>query len=265
MYGLKSMLLEEKNRLQEIAEKTRNQLKDAPTGSLRVSKSNNRIQYYHCTEDNHLKNGKYLHQAEEELVRQLAQKGYDEKVLRLVEKRLRQLRCIAEAYQDDEIENLYLREHEARRKIICPVEPTWNQRLEQWMSEKYEGKGFGDGNPMIYSEKGERMRSKSEKILADYFYRKNIPYKYERPLSLKGYGIVYPDFTFLSRRTGKEIYWEHEGRMDDPEYARSAIKKIQTYEENGIYAGDRLILTYETETTILNTKDIARKVNRYLI
>lgn len=52
--------------------------------------------------------------------------------------------------------------------------------------------------------------------------------------------------------------------MDDPEYARAAIKKIQTYEDNGIYVGDRLILTFETETTILNTKDIERNVKRYL-
>ena len=185
--------------------------------------------------------------------------------MRLVEKRLRQIRCIAEEYQDDEIEKLFLGEHEARQKLICPAELTWNQQLEQWMLEKYEGKGFSDGNPIIYSERGERVRSKSEKILSDYFYRKNIPYKYEKPLFLKGYGIVYPDFTFLSKRIKKEIYWEHQGRMDDPEYARTAIKKIQTYEENGIYVGDRLILTFETQTTILNTKDIERNVKRYLL
>lgn len=264
MYGLKEMLSEEKNRLQKIEEKTRNQLKDAPKGSLRISKSNKHIQYYHCTEGHPHKNGIYLHRTEEKLVRQLAQKGYDEQVLRLVEKRLRQIRRIAEEYQDDEIEKLFLREHEARQKLICPAELTWNQQLEQWMLEKYEGKGFNDVNPIIYSERGERVRSKSEKILSDYFYRKNIPYKYEKPLLLKGYGIVYPDFTFLSKRTRKEIYWEHEGRMDDPEYARTAIKKIQTYEDNGIYVGDRLILTFETETTILNTKDIERNVKRYL-
>lgn len=264
MYGLREMLLEEKNRLQKIEEKTRNQLKDAPKGSLRISKSNKHIQYYHCAEGNPHKKGTYLHKTDEGLARKLAQKAYDEKVLRLVEKRLRQIRCIAEEYQDDEMEKLFLKEHEARQKFICPAEPTWNQQLEQWMLEKYEGKGFSDGNPIIYSERGERVRSKSEKILSDYFYRKNIPYKYEKPLLLKGYGIVYPDFTFLSKRTGKEIYWEHEGRMDDPEYARAAIKKIQTYEDNGIYVGDRLILTFETETTILNTKDIERNVKRYL-
>lgn len=265
MYGLKEMLRKEKDRLQRIEEKTRNRLKNTPEGKLRISKSNNHIQYYHCTVENPKKNGKYLHKTEEKLVCQLAQKEYDEKVLRLVEKRLRQLRRIAEEYQDDEIENLFLREHEARQRFICPVEQTWNQQLEQWLQEKYEGKGFGDGTPIIYSEKGERIRSKSEKILADYFYRKDIPYKYEKPLYLKGYGIVYPDFTFLSKRTRKEIYWEHEGRMDDSEYAKTAIKKIKTYEDNGIYLGENLILTFETETNVLSTKDIERNVTRFLI
>lgn len=265
MYGLKELLLEEKARLQEIEEKTRNQLKDAPKGTLRISKSNDHIQYYHCTEENPQKNGIYLRKTEEELVHRLAQKVYDEKVLRLVEKRLRQIKRIAEEYQDDEIEKIFLKEHEARQKLICPVELTWEQKLEQWMQEEYEGKGFKEGTSLIYSDRGERVRSKSEKILADYFYHNNIPYKYEKPLQLTGYGVVYPDFTFLSKRTGKEIYWEHEGRMDDPGYAKAAIKKIETYEDNGIYIGERLILTFETESITLSRKDIERNVKRYLV
>ena len=104
------------------------------------------------------------------------------------------------------------------------------------------------------------MRSKSEKILADYFFRNNIPYKYEKPLILKGYGTVYPDFTLFSPRLRKEIYWEHEGRMDDPVYARNAVKIIYSYEQNGIFEGERLILTYETEETVMNTRDIERKL-----
>lgn len=265
MYGLKEMLLEERTRLQKIEEKMRNQLTDAPEGTLRVSKSNNRIQYYHCTEESPRKNGIYLRKNEEELAHQLAQKEYDEKILRLVEKRLRQIRRIAEEYEDDEIEKIFLREHEARQKLICPVEVTWKQQLEQWMSEKYEGKGFKEGTPIIYSDSGERVRSKSEKILADYFYHNNIPYKYEKPLVLAGYGVVYPDFTFLSKRTKKEIYWEHEGRMDDPGYAKSAIKKIESYENSNIYVGERLILTFETESSVLSRTSIERNVKRYLM
>ena len=53
--------------------------------------------------------------------------------------------------------------------------------------------------------------------------------------------------------------------MDDPNYAKSAIKKIQMYENNDIFVGERLILTYETATTVLNTRDIERKVEKYLL
>ena len=105
----------------------------------------------------------------------------------------------------------------------------------------------------------------TEKILADYFYRKNILYKYEKPLYLKGYGTVYPDFTFLSKKTEQEIYWEHEGMMDKQEYARSAVRKIESYQKNEIYPGDRLILTFETEQSILNPKIVENLVNRYLL
>ena len=37
--------------------------------------------------------------------------------------------------------------------------------------------------------------------------------------------IVYPDFTFLSRKTKQEIYWEHDGRMDDPGMPRTQSEK----------------------------------------
>ena len=101
--------------------------------------------------------------------------------------------------------------------------------------------------------------------MADYFFRNGIEYKYECPLYLKGIGLIYPDFTFFSRETGKEIYWEHNGKVDDPAYARKMVQKIQAYENNGIYPGERLILTFETEQTILNTGKIKQIIRKYLI
>ena len=132
------------------------------------------------------------------------------------------------------------------------------------MKKNIRGK-FKEGTPLILTEKGERVRSKSEKILADYFYRKNILYKYEKPLHLKGYGTVYPDFTFLSKKTYQEIYWEHEGMMDKQDYARAAVRKIELYQINHVYPGDRLIITFETEQNVLNSKIIENLIEKYLI
>lgn len=77
------------------------------------------------------------------------------------------------------------------------------------------------------TERGERVRSKSEKIMADYFHRHSIEYKYECPIYLKGMGMVYPDFTFLSKKLEKEVYWEHCGMVDESSYARNMVRKIE--------------------------------------
>lgn len=155
--------------------------------------------------------------------------------------------------------------HTQRQLLVTPIEPIWEKELARWYDSEYHGKEFYEGTAEIVTEKGERVRSKSEKILADYFYRNNILYQYEKPLYLKGYGTVYPDFTFLSKKTWKEIYWEHEGMMDKPEYAKSAVKKIESYQRNGIHLGERLILTFETELTVLNSQIVEELVEKYLV
>lgn len=263
MVGLKEMLLAEQRRLEKIIHTSQRELKNAPEGTLRLSTSQNRPQYYHCTK-NSKKNGTYISRENKFLIQQLAQKSYNEKVLKCAEKRLSQIRKITKDYNDHEIEEIFEKEHIERKKLIQPVEPTWEQKMKSWAAEVYQRKEFQDNVPLIFTERGERVRSKSEKIMADYFFRNNIEYKYERPLLLKGYGTVYPDFTFLSRRTGEEIYWEHDGKMDDPTYARNAVKKIEAYENNNIFPGERLILTFETEYTILSTKTIEKLVEKYL-
>ena len=257
MYNLRVLLLREQKRLERIQEKVIDNLKDVPPGTLRVSCGKNWTQYYHCMPDGK-KNGKYIPKSEENLIRRLAQKAYDEKILKLTKKRLSQIKRITRDYEEEEIEDVFSKEHMGRQKWIRPVEPTWKQQLEEWMSKDYRRKEFQEDAPIIMTNRGERVRSKSEKILADYFFQKGIIYKYECPLYLKGIGVVHPDFTFLSRKTRQEIYWEHDGRMDDPIYAQNAIRKIQAYEKNGIYPGERLILTFETTKNVLDMELVSR-------
>ena len=261
MYGLRELLLQEQKRLQSIIANISKSKAATPKGRLRISVDHGVTRFYQCIDDRY---GEYIPRENIQLPRQLAQKAYNETVLKTAETRAKRItRCLKD-YSDDEIEQLFTSLHPERQKLITPVEPTFRQLQEQWYSEPYVGKAFKEGLPVIYSEKGERVRSKSEKILADFFYRNNIPYKYEKPLTLSGYGIVYPDFTFFSKKLRKEIYWEHEGMMDKPEYAQKAVKKINTYQMNKIYPGDRLILTFETELDVLNMKIVNELVDKYL-
>ena len=263
MKGLRDLLLKEQFRLQTIIKDTKNRLKNAPRGRLRLAKSHDYVQYYWCVDGK--RSGDYIPKGNETLVQQLAQKSYDERILQLAEKRYSQIKRLVKDYTDDELESIYFKEHPERQKFIEPVEPTWEQRMNEWISKEYDGKEFNEDMPVILTERGERVRSKSEKIMADYFYRNGIEYKYECPLYLKGMGIVYPDFTFLSKKTGREVYWEHNGKCDDISYARNMVRKINAYENNGIFQGERLILTYETEQSILSTKKIEQMIEKYLL
>lgn len=251
MYGLRGMLEAELSRMKELEQMANMQLKGLPKGSVRISVSNNQIQYYYRCEGNNDKNGKYLHRDEVALAYQISQRKYDEGMLKLLKRRIRQLETLLSDYQDDEMEKVYYRETALRRKLITPLEKTWEKLQTEWIAQEFKIKPFNDSAAEIYADKGHRVRSKSEKILADFFYRNNIPYHYEKPLYLEGYGTVYPDFTFLSRKNKTEIYWEHEGMMDNANYVNKVLKKHEAYEKNGIYIGDRLIITQETTEYIL--------------
>ena len=253
MNGLKEQLMEEEKRLAAIEQKVEEELGHMPNGKLRLSNSRGYIKYYHCT-DKSQKRGKYIQVGDKNLVKQLSQKEYDEKIIAIARKRRKQIQRIIKDYNDDEIERVFLKQHPERQRLIIPVEPTWDQMMTEWMREQYTGKGFEEGTTVILSERGERVRSKSEKIIADFLFNNNIPYKYERHLKLKGAGIIFPDFTILSPKTRKEVLWEHFGLMDDPQYAQNAIRKINCYEENEILIGESLITTFETTKTVLNTK-----------
>ena len=115
MKGLKNKLLEEQERLECIIKFQKAQLKNVPEGSLRLSKSHGKYQYYQCTDNK--KKGKYLSKDDMMLIRGLAQKTYDERVLQLAEKRISQIQKITKDYEDNEIENVYLDEHSERQKL----------------------------------------------------------------------------------------------------------------------------------------------------
>ncbi len=263
MAGLKSILREEKKRLEELMEKSICQMKSLPEGTLRVSVDKGYPRYYRCQEGD--KVGNYIRKQDKEIAQKLAQKEYNSKVLQLIQKRLKQIENIIKDYEDDEVEKCFYGEHAAKQKLIVPIEQTWQDKLKDWQEKGYVGKGFQDNTMEIYTQRGEHVRSKSEKILADYFYYHGIPYKYECPLLLRGYGVIYPDFTFLSPKSRQEMYWEHNGMMDDAVYAQKAVKKIELYEKNGIFPGERLILTFETGQTTLNNEIIEAMAKRYLI
>lgn len=251
-------------------------IKDAPGGSLRVSRCNHTDQYYwKC--DNSGKNGIYIKRSEEGVARSLAQKEYATTIRKVAMQQKRLLEKCVTVCNGDEIQKVYQNLPSAKQYLITPYLLSDEDYRERWQQHKQQEKkrnsnveagGMNlyilDAETGIMTESGILVRSKSEKIIADKLYMMGIPFIYENPLNLKGYGYVKPDFTVLNVRTREVFYWEHFGMMNIPQYAEKAVKKINTYERNGILQGRKLILTYETTENMLSIKSIERIIQEFL-
>ena len=219
---------------------------------------------YHKTEHTQ-KKGKYISSKNKKIIAALAQKDYDLRFLELIKKQKKQIDKAIKLLSDIDLTTIYSELSEARKRHVKPYILTDEQYIEQWLGLQYTGKDFFDDMPVIMTERGERVRSKSEKILADKFFAMGIPYRYEYPVQLKGYGTVYPDFTLLNVREKKEFYLEHFGMMDEPEYSEKAIKKLEDYAKNRIYIGKNLLVTFETLQKPLDMKVVEQMLKEFIL
>lgn len=249
----------------------------APQGRIRISQNGGYPEYYLVTERGSLR-GKYLPHSQKTLTRQLAQKDYDARLIKLLQKEISSLQnYMKQTCNGRAIPELYDSLCSARRSLITPAILTNEQYAARWQDVSWTGRPFASDAPYICTARGERVRSKSEVIIADTLFRYNIPYRYEFPITLKrsnsadirrdfGSSItLYPDFLCLNTRTRTEFYWEHFGLMDSTEYSNNAAGKLRLYTENGILAGRNLIITMETQTEPPSIKALEKLIEEFLL
>ena len=171
---------------------------------------------------------------------------YYDKIHKNAIKRLKILDKLEKSLKAYSVEIVYEKMGKGKQKLIEPVIMPREQYREMWLNEEYQGKPFYEDNLDIRTDRGERGRSKSEKIIADKMYREDIAYRYEYPLEIPGWGTIYPDFTILDEENRRNLIYEHFGMMDDEEYANNAIAKLQLYADAGYFVGDNLFMTMET-------------------
>lgn len=94
-----------------------------------------------------------------------------------------------------------------------------------------------------------KVRSKSELIICEIFYKYGIEFRYEEVIYINGRRLE-PDFIIRRRSDGKIFYWEHCGMMDLPGYRKRYFEKRDLYEFCGIVPWDNLIFTYDREGSI---------------
>ena len=233
--------------------KIKDKSKSQPTANLRVITNHGNSQYY-IVEATNAPNGTYLPRKEIHKAAAIAQRDYNKATATILKKQIKAIDSFLAIYTPNAIDDAYTKLHPGRRALITPVREPDEDFIAAWQHLPYTGKPFEINAPEYYTANGVRVRSKSEVIIADALARANIPYRYEYPTSIKGWGTLYPDFTCLDIRTREEIIWEHFGLMGDSDYAENAIQKIAHYAASGYILGKNLIATFESSTTPLSVK-----------
>lgn len=237
-------------------------LEDAPAGSLRIHKRDIYIQFYLRDDSSY---GTYLKRTQDSLASALAQKEYDLRLAKELRTEIKALERTMNQYRPERIDDLFGSLNEYRKTMVQPVRIQDEDYIKRWRSVEYEKKPFNETDPDFYTTNGERVRSKSEILIADSLSRHNIPYRYEYPIHIPGIGTVHPDFMCLDVRNRKEYLWEHNGMMSDPDYSDYAIKKIEKYTLAGYDTGKNLILTFESSSCPLSSRVIEQSINSHLL
>jgi exodeoxyribonuclease V alpha subunit len=99
------------------------------------------------------------------------------------------------------------------------------------------------------------VRSKSEVIIANLLFDREIPFQYEAPLFAPDGTFYLPDFTISWH--GQDWYWEHLGRLDDADYRNHWETKCAWYDAH--FPG-RLVTTVDSGDL---TKDAAEVINSH--
>lgn len=277
MKNLNKLISEMSKRLYELNEiitGAENFLKSAPPGRLITCKNHNTNQYYFKNSSTSPKI--YLSKKNMDRISELAQKEYNLAIVKVARNQQQLIAEFLKKYNFDEIENVYNNLKSGRKPLITPYELPIEEFAKKWLISKKNKKEklsqvtnwkyqfANNTNYNIVTEKGELVRSKSEKILADKLYYNGIPYIYEMPLKLGDF-YIHPDFTILSLKSKQEYIWEHFGMLDDPNYAEKFVNKVETYHKHNFYLGENLIMTYETKAHPINSETIDEYINKYLL
>ena len=258
------------NRLLVAMQKKREQLAKAldalrlqsanpPKGKLKVVKKPGGAQFY-CRKSPADKQGTYINKKSLQLAKKLAQKDCDAAIQKALQKQIDALDEALANYDERSLAEYFKSRLPEVQKLIAPAAITAEDYAAAWQAVPYQGLSFENSASEFYTNRGERVRSKSELMIANALFKAKVPYRYEYPIAMKGGRVFHPDFLCLNPHDGREFIWEHFGLMDNAEYSQNAISKLSRYAENGWIPGKNFICTLESAAAPLSSRLVERIV-----
>lgn len=253
-------LHKEKHRIEHNLALIQASLKSYPDENFFYTK-NGKYQKWYQTDG---KNQTYIHKDDAQLAQQLVAKKY--------------LTCLYEdlSYEHKGIMR-HLKHHNSHpgkvekflsdsvnRHLLSDTLYPKSANFDEWMNLPYEHNPWYPEQLKIDTNAGFKVRSKSEALIVSVLTMYNIPFRYECALQL-GNLTIYPDFTIPHPHTHEILYYEHFGKMDEPNYRQKACSKLKTYISHGIIPSIHLLTTFETLEHPLSIRDVEELIKKHFL
>lgn len=141
------------------------------------------------------------------------------------------------------------------------VEPEISAPSEE-VSRNYSSTPIHPEHLIHTTDRGEKVRSKSEVIIANLLHQLGLEYFYEFPVEGTN-GIRRPDFMVYDK-DGKMLLWEHLGMLHDPEYKEKWERKLEWYADNGFVESENLFVTIDAPDGSFDTTLVRRVAEQLL-
>ena len=237
--------------LKKSLEKNNESLSALPPGSLTAERwSYNgeiRIRYFHTVNTKNGRQRKVITN-EPSIIKKLARKKYLETENRILQQNIKHIEKILFHYVSQDPEQILSclpHPYQALDPSFFFDANSTDTAFSEWENGEYPKNTLFPEEKRHRTARGEKVRSKSEAIIANVLSQYQIPYRYEETLFI-GRESFSPDFT-IRKENGAFLYWEHCGLTGNPEYMARHKTKIDTYEKAGIYPWKNLIITYDDE------------------
>ena len=254
-------VLDYRNALAKRVKKLENVLEKSPEGSLVINRRGSHSYYSHRTTVDGSRISRYISRDDIPRIKQLAQKYYAASLLPGLKKNLKAAEAFIRLHSGTE-ELDQIDKYTPDLLIYCgDLYTSRDDVISEWLNSKGPEEPSYERAPEIATADGNMVRSKSEALIYNSLLANSKAFLYEKALYFKNRSFpVFPDFTILDPSTMQELYWEHFGLMDDPDYLDRALEKISVYNQNGIIPGKTLICTFESRNRPLSSADVERIV-----
>lgn len=254
-------LLSERNKLIMQYQTLKKEIETFPDGELLCVRNGNYIKYFKSNGTNPI----YISKKDRQPAETLAIKKYYSLKLKELNQEINLINKYIERYQKIEFRSLTLLDDSSCFKELLKSHfQTPTTEYQQWLDSDYEHNTTHPENLIHKTMSGQKVRSKSEVIIANTLCINKIPYRYECGLHLEDI-IFFPDFTILHPKTMELFYWEHFGMMNNNAYSENAYNKLKIYGNHGIIPPINLITTYETQKNPIDSEKINQLVNDYFL